>query len=211
MANVSAQVLEKLPFHLFALLSFLSFIIIFYSWLYTKKNRLPSPRKLPIIGNLHQLGPLPHRSLASLSRKHGDLMLLHLGSKPTLVVSSANAAEEIMKTHDAVFANRPSSQLAYILIYDCRVGKYGEYWRKLKSICVLHMLSNKKVQSFRKIREEEVSIMVKSIQKSPLSVPVNLSDSIKVFVNDVVSRVAFERYCNLNGQCNMTVIRNLLK
>nr|DAD20059.1 TPA_asm: hypothetical protein HUJ06_021522 [Nelumbo nucifera] len=46
----------------------------------------PSPPRIPIIGNFHQLGALPHRSLKALSQKFGPLMLLHLGSVPVLVV-----------------------------------------------------------------------------------------------------------------------------
>ncbi|KAL9235605.1 hypothetical protein vseg_010350 [Gypsophila vaccaria] len=207
------QVLEKLPFHtIVPLLTFLSFIILLYSWLYTKSD-LPSPRKLPIIGNLHQLGTLPHRSLGSLSRKHGDLMLLHLGSKPTLLVSSANVADQIMKTNDIVFSNRPHSEVASIILYngrDLAFAKYGEYWRQMKSICVLHMFTNKKVQCFRKIREEEVSLMVESIRKSTSStVPVNLSDSIAIFANDVVSRSAFGRkYCGEDGSVSIKKLMN---
>ncbi|XP_027117188.2 norfluorocurarine oxidase isoform X2 [Coffea arabica] len=81
------------------------------------KKLPPSPPKLPIIGNLHQLGQFPHRSLQSLSRKYGPLMLLELGSKPMLVVSSSNAACQILKTHDLSFASRPKSGIPDKLFY----------------------------------------------------------------------------------------------
>ncbi|PIN04797.1 Angelicin synthase [Handroanthus impetiginosus] len=57
----------------------------------SNKNSPPSPPKQPILGNLHQLGSLAHQNLQSLAKKHGPLMLLHFGSVPTLIVSSADA------------------------------------------------------------------------------------------------------------------------
>ncbi|XP_074310523.1 cytochrome P450 71A3-like [Silene latifolia] len=161
-------------------------------------DRLQSSSCCTIIGNLHQLGKLPHRFLRSLSERYGDLMLLHLGTKPILVVSSANGAEEIMKTHDINFANRPYSKIAALVIYDGKdiaFGKYGEHWRKLKSICVLNMLSNKKVRSFRKIREEEVGLMVESIQKSTPNSPLNLSNTFMKLISDLVFRALFGKNC----------------
>lgn len=73
-------------------------------------------------------------------------MLLHLGSVPTLVLS-ADAAREVMKTNDLIFSNRPESSVALRLLYDTKdvsVAPYGEYWRQLKSIYVLQLLSNKR-------------------------------------------------------------------
>ncbi|OVA20837.1 Cytochrome P450 [Macleaya cordata] len=83
-----------------------------------KLNLPPSPpNKLPILGHLHQLGTHPHRNLQILAQKHGpDLMLLHLGHAPTLVVTSAESAREIMKTHDHVFASRPASYINFSTI-----------------------------------------------------------------------------------------------
>ncbi|KAL0835577.1 hypothetical protein Bca101_087466 [Brassica carinata] len=66
----------------------------------SNRNRPPSPRRLPLIGNLHQLSLHPHRSLSNLSLRYGPLMLLHFGRVPIIVVSSADIAHDVMKTHD---------------------------------------------------------------------------------------------------------------
>ncbi|KAH9783737.1 cytochrome P450 71A26 [Citrus sinensis] len=87
------------------------FIVALFKWYIFKpinKNLLPpSPPKLPIIGNLHQIGSHPHRSLDALAQRYGPLTLLHFGKVRVLVVSSADAARQILKTHDLIFANRP--------------------------------------------------------------------------------------------------------
>jgi hypothetical protein len=85
-----------------------------------KPNLPPSPPKLPIIGNLHQLGTLPHRSLQALSNKYGPLMFMYLGNAPTLVVSSTDMAREMIKTHDVIFSNRPKNTAANILLYEAK-------------------------------------------------------------------------------------------
>ncbi|GLT40257.1 hypothetical protein SLA2020_144060 [Shorea laevis] len=163
----------------------------------SRLNLPPSPPKLPIIGNLHQLGKLPHRSLLALSRKYGPLMLLQLGQSPTLVVSSAEMAREIMKNHDIVFSSRPSSVAAEILFYgrtDVGLTPYGEYWRQLRKICVLNLLSIKRVQSFRFVREEEVTVLIDKLRSASLErSSVNLSQMISVVANNIITRCVFSR------------------
>nr|GEW65021.1 cytochrome P450 [Tanacetum cinerariifolium] len=82
------------------------------------------------------------------------------GSVPLLVVSSAEGAREIMKTHDLIFSNRPKLSIPDKLTYgskDIGFAPYGEHWRQVKSITVLHLLSHKRVQSFRHIQERNDS------------------------------------------------------
>jgi len=162
-----------------------------------KKSSLPSLPKLPIIGNLHQLATLTHRTLQSLAQPYGPLVLLHFGNVPVLVVSTAEAAREVMKTHDLVFCTRPHRKMFDILLYDSKEvagAPYGNYWRQIKSISVLHLLSSKKVQSFGALREEEISMMMEKIRQCCSSLtPVNLTSLFSTLTINIVCRVALGR------------------
>ncbi|OIT22533.1 PREDICTED: cytochrome P450 71A6-like [Nicotiana attenuata] len=165
----------------------------------TKKKLPPSPSKLPLIGHFHKLGLQPHRSLQKLSNEHGPMMMLQFGSVPVLIASSAEAASEIMKTQDLSFANKPISAIPSKLFFgpkDVAFTPYGDYWRNARSICMLQLLNNKRVQSFRKIREEETSLLLQRIRESP-NREVDLTELFVSMTNDIVCRVALGRkYCD---------------
>ncbi|KAI6675736.1 hypothetical protein NL676_003642 [Syzygium grande] len=119
----------------------------------------PGPPPLPIIGNLHQLGNLPHRRLHSLSKSYGPIMFLRLGNKPTVVVSSPEAAELILRTHDGIFSSRPSWEALRHMSYvnkGIAFVENGAYWRGVRRLCMLHLLSPAKVESFGPMRREEL-------------------------------------------------------
>jgi Cytochrome P450 len=65
----------------------------------------PSPPKLPMIVNLHQLGLPPHRSLQAMA-EYGPIMHLRLGQVPTLVISTADMVAEVFKAQDHIFSSR---------------------------------------------------------------------------------------------------------
>ncbi|KAK8961440.1 hypothetical protein KSP40_PGU022423 [Platanthera guangdongensis] len=50
-----------------------------------------------------------HYTFRYLSSVYGPIMRLRLGEIHTFIISSSQAAKEIMKTHDLAFASRPSA------------------------------------------------------------------------------------------------------
>jgi len=120
-------------------------------------------------------------------------MHLKLGEVPYIIVSSPEIAKEILKTHDLNFCDRPNLLLSTIFSYnatDVIFSKYGERWRKLRKICVTELLSAKRVQSFRSIREDEVSNIVKSMTASE-GLVVNLSRKIFSMTYGITTRAGF--------------------
>uniref|UniRef100_A0A1J3K0D3 Cytochrome P450 71A20 n=1 Tax=Noccaea caerulescens TaxID=107243 RepID=A0A1J3K0D3_NOCCA len=184
-----------------------------------KHNLPPSPWRLPLIGNLHQLSLHPHRSIRSLSLRYGPLMLIHFGRVPILVVSSADVAHDVMKIQDLKFANRPKSQVIKKILNGGRnlaFSPYGEYWKQIKSVCVLNLLSNKMVRSFEKVREEEINLIMEKLEKaSSYSSLVNLSELLGTLTVDVICRLALGgKYsgCDEKGEINFRhIIRTYME
>ncbi|KAL6842359.1 hypothetical protein ACP4OV_027786 [Aristida adscensionis] len=171
-----------------------------------KLNLPPGPWTLPVIGSIHHLvgSSSTFRAMRGLAQKHGPLMMLWLGEVPTLVVSSPEAAQAVMKTHDTNFADRFANPSFSVITYDCTdvvFGRYGERWRQLRKICVLELLSVARVQSFRRIREEEVARFMQSLAASAgAGTAVNLSKGISRLINDTIVRESVGSRCKYQDE-----------
>ncbi|XP_071718303.1 germacrene A hydroxylase-like [Rutidosis leptorrhynchoides] len=176
----------------------LFFIIKQFKKTDSNKKLPPEPWKLPILGHVHHLiATQPHRALANMAEKLGPIVHLQLGEISAIVISSPSLAKDIMKTHDISFANRPKLQSTEIVAYnniDIAFSPYGDYWRQMRKICVLELLSAKKVQSFRSLREQESWNLIESMAMKG-STSVNLTDKIMTMMNTIMCQVAVGSKC----------------
>ncbi|RDX68442.1 Cytochrome P450 83B1, partial [Mucuna pruriens] len=178
------------------------FLFFFFQYRRTYKNppRPHGPRGLPIIGNLHQLdNSILHLQLWQLSKKYGPLFSLQLGLRPAIVVSSPKLAKEVMKNHDLECCGRPKLLGQQKLSYnglDISLSTYGDYWREIRKLCVVHVLNSKRVSSFSSIRHFEVKQMMKKISTHASSSKVtNLDEALISLTSAIICRTAFgKRY-----------------
>ncbi|XP_031257118.1 premnaspirodiene oxygenase-like [Pistacia vera] len=113
---------------------------------------------------LHFIGVLPHRKLRDFVNKYGPFMYLQLSQIPTVIISSPEAAQKVMKNHDANFAQTPAVLVANIIAYGCT--------------------------DIVSIREEEVSNLVRWIS-SRAGRTINLSREIFSMTFGITTRAAF--------------------
>ncbi|KAK2635306.1 hypothetical protein Ddye_030098 [Dipteronia dyeriana] len=123
------------------------------------KNLPPSPPSIPIIGHLHLLTPLMHRTFHHLSEQYGQIISLKYGSRLVVVVSSSTAVVECFTKNDIVLADRPKLLISKYLAYGHTTvasSSYGEHWRNLRRICAVEIFSTIRLNKFQAIRKDEV-------------------------------------------------------
>lgn len=135
---------------------------------YRRSKLPPGPRGWPLIGNIFDLGTIPHRSLAALKQIYGPVVWLNLGSVKTMVILSAGAAEEFFKNHDLCFVDRFNNDAMRAHDYyksSFALGAFSPYWRTLRRICNVKLFSNKRMNETVLVRQKCVDDMLSWIEK----------------------------------------------
>ncbi|XP_051136504.1 cytochrome P450 703A2 [Andrographis paniculata] len=151
----------------------------------------PGPPKWPIFGNLLQLGPLPHRDFAALSEKYGPIVYLQLGRVHAITTNDPDAIREILRQQDDVFASRPRTLAAERLAYGCgdvALAPLGPKWKRLRRICMEHLLTTKRLESFTRHRAEEADHLVKDVAARS-GEAINLREVLGAFSMNNVTRM----------------------
>lgn len=132
----------------------------------------PQPRGAwPVIGHLHLLGrsELPHKVFGKMADTCGPIFTIKLGVHKALVVSDAEIAKECFTTNDKAFASRPKSLAVEHLSYNYAMfglGPYGEYWKQVRKMVTVQILSQRRVEMLAHIRVPEVRASMKEIYQA---------------------------------------------
>lgn len=167
-----------LPYLTTTILSiFTIFLLFLYYYLHTKRNTSTNNKKVPpeaggawpVIGHLPLLvnRGLAHKVLGVLAEKHGPIFTIRIGFQRAIVVSNSEIAKECLTgSNDKVFTNRGKSIALEHLTYNYAsfgFGPYGTYWREMRKISVVELLSNHRLAMLSRVRESEVGKSVREV------------------------------------------------
>ncbi|KAI9161433.1 hypothetical protein LWI28_017387 [Acer negundo] len=158
------------------------FAILVFSYYYllrrsnSKSAKGPKPPeaagKWPVIGHLQLLTGsgtrLPHFVLGELADKYGPVFSIRIGVHPALVVSGWEVAKELFTKHDVNVSTRPKLTVGKLLGYNYAnfgFAPYDAYWREMRKITNLELLSNRRLELLKHIRANEVENAVKETYK----------------------------------------------
>ncbi|VFQ93144.1 unnamed protein product [Cuscuta campestris] len=162
------------------------------------KRLPPGPPRWPIVGNLLQLGWLPHRDFASFCEKYGPLVYLRLGSVDAITTNDPDVIRKILVQQDDVFASRPRTLAAVHLAYGCgdiALAPLGPKWKRMRRVCMEHLLTTKRLDSFARHRAEEAQHLVHDVWRMTTTTEqtnggtVNLREVLGAFSMNNVTRM----------------------
>lgn len=153
----------------------------------------PGPPRWPIVGNLLQLGSLPHRDFASFCERYGPLVYLRLGKVDAITTNDPEIIREILLKQDDVFASRPQTLAAIHLAYNCgdvALAPLGPRWKWMRRICMEQLLTTKRLDSFAKQRASEAQHLVQDVWAlARAGGPINLREVLGAFSMNNVTRM----------------------
>ncbi|KAL3821463.1 hypothetical protein ACJIZ3_007368 [Penstemon smallii] len=157
-----------------------SFLVYYYYYMLSSKStkhKLLSPPEAggawPLTGHLHLMGggsssKLPHITLAAMADKYGPIFTIRLGIHRALIVSNFELAKEIFTRYDVAVSSRPKLKAAKHLGYNFAMfgfSPYGPYWRELRKVVSLELLSSRRIELLRDIRVSEISQSINELYK----------------------------------------------
>ncbi|KAI7754736.1 hypothetical protein M8C21_004815 [Ambrosia artemisiifolia] len=185
------------PIFILPTILYLLFVIKLTKRLFSNdiRNLPPGPPKLPIIGNLHQVGDKPHVSLTKFAKEYGPLISLKLGTQVLVVASSPEAAMGILKTQDRLLSSRlvPTALHHKSLIPHSMVfSECNESWKTLRNFCMTEMFSSNALEARSRILEEKVDQLLEFLHNKQGQV-INVGDIVFTTLFNTLSCVVFDK------------------
>ncbi|AES74579.1 cytochrome P450 82A4 [Medicago truncatula] len=155
-----------------ALLYFIPLCLILFGFskvVHSKNKEAPiAEGAWPILGHLSLFRGTqsPHRVLGTLADKYGPLFTIKLGTKHALILNNWEMAKECFTTNDTVVSSRPKLVATEHLGYNGAMfglAPYGPYWRQLRKIVTLEVLTNRRVKQQQHVRVPEVQASIKEL------------------------------------------------
>uniref|UniRef100_A0ACD5ZP55 Uncharacterized protein n=1 Tax=Avena sativa TaxID=4498 RepID=A0ACD5ZP55_AVESA len=140
-------------------------------------------------------------ALRDLAKKHGPVMYLRLGQVDAVVISSPAAAQEVLRDKDITFASRPSILVSEIFGYrslGIAFAPPGAYWRTLRKLCTVELLSEQKVRQFASVRDRETMSLVGQVRAAGRGgEPVNLGRLLMSCASAITAKTTFGEGCGV--------------
>ncbi|KAF9523255.1 putative monooxygenase [Crepidotus variabilis] len=170
----------------------LSALLIYFVRVSRLKKKLPpGPRRIPLIGNAHQVPTqTPWISFARWTKRYGDLIYLDLAGQSTLIVNSRKAAIDLLDKRSLISSDRPSTASEMIKLCGfsliMTLQQYGDDWKTQRRM-VAPNFAQSYVPNFYGLQEKQVALLVRNVLKDPAT----LASEVKLRMGNIILRTTY--------------------
>ncbi|XP_051831090.1 cytochrome P450 1B1 isoform X2 [Antechinus flavipes] len=159
----------------------------------------PGPFQWPLIGNVVEVGNIPHLSFTRLARRYGDVFQIRLGNCPVVVLNGERAIRQALVQQGSTFASRPPFPSFHVVSNGLSLAfnKYSEIWKMQRRVAhgTVRAFSTGHVRSRRVLEQHVLSeareLVMLLVQGSAGGAFLNPGPLTVVAVANVMSAVCF--------------------
>ncbi|XP_053113649.1 cytochrome P450 1B1-like [Hemicordylus capensis] len=177
----------------------------------------PGPVGWPLLGNVLQLGRLPHLTFCELARRYGDVFQLRLGMRAIVVLNGEAAIRQALVQQGGLFAGRPDFPSFHLVSggKSMAFGRYTERWRAQRRVAhaTLRAFSTANTPS-KRLFEQHVAAEAQElidglVRLSAGGAYVNPAPLLTVANANVMCALCFgQRYSHSDGEFRALLSRN---
>ncbi|KAH9834412.1 cytochrome P450 [Rhodofomes roseus] len=172
----------------------LALAVVFYvAWTHLSSRLIrlpPGPSRLPFIGSVHHL-PLEyqHKKFFQFAKEYGDVVYIQLFGRPSVVLNSLPAAQDLLEKRSSKYSDRPRFTLTAEMGFDLAMSimPYGDQWRRHRKWFAAAFLDKKALDSYVPIQQRETHKLLAGLLESPDAFPAH----VKRYIGALMMEIAY--------------------
>ncbi|KAI9454926.1 cytochrome P450 [Russula earlei] len=144
----------------------------------------PGPRPLPFIGNVRDLPTeFLWLKLTELSKKHGDIISLHVFGQVVVALNSIKATKALFESRGEIYSDRPTIPMHELMEWQWVVSsaRYAEYWRQSRRL-LDRSLRPAAAAVYRPMQQAKTRVLLSDILANPDDWEVHLEHMAGVLI-----------------------------
>jgi cytochrome P450 len=155
---------------------------------------LPGPRRLPLVGNVHQVRPQTmHLTAERWAEEFGPIYRMDLGPRRVVVVSDADVLNEVLRERPEGFRRWSEIETITSEMWGTPgvFSAEGEDWRRARRLAVTALNSNHLQRYFEIVSACSDRLRRRLEPAAREGRPIDIGESLSAFTVDVTSWLAF--------------------
>ncbi|KAK0236123.1 cytochrome P450 [Armillaria nabsnona] len=177
-------------------------ILLLCCLFYLSRNRRrlplpPGPKGFPLIGNLWDVPvEYPWVTYARWTATYGDVFYLDTPGNPTVVINSAQAADDLLEKRSGIYSDRPDFTMINLTGWGFNLGlmRYSDWWRMHRRM-FYQSFQPRAVLAYNPVQMKAAPVLLQQLHKSPDA----FVHHVRHYAGSVIMKIVYGYDVDVNG------------